>query len=59
MSKSRSSSRQLPLGRLILAVVALVPLLLPAQTQGNMNQDACAEYKRADQALNATYSKVR
>ena len=29
-----------------------------AQTQSAMNQDACAESKKADQALNATYAKV-
>jgi uncharacterized protein YecT (DUF1311 family) len=31
---------------------------LAAQTQGEVNQDACAQYKKADQSLNATYSKV-
>jgi uncharacterized protein YecT (DUF1311 family) len=31
---------------------------LAAQTQGEMNQDSCAQYKKADQSLNATYSKV-
>jgi uncharacterized protein YecT (DUF1311 family) len=29
-----------------------------AQTQAEMTGDACAQYKKADQALNATYSKV-
>ena len=29
-----------------------------AQTQSKMNQDVCAQYKQADQALNTTYSKV-
>jgi uncharacterized protein YecT (DUF1311 family) len=31
---------------------------LHAQTQADMNQDACAQYKKADQLLNQTYSQV-
>ena len=44
----------------LLAVVtlALATTAPVAQTQSNMNQDACAQYKKADQALNATYAKV-
>jgi uncharacterized protein YecT (DUF1311 family) len=41
-----------------LAVYALVSLAAHAQTQAAMNEDACAQYKNADQALNATYMKV-
>jgi uncharacterized protein YecT (DUF1311 family) len=59
MSQRRPSSLRLLSVQLALAVVASLPLLLQAQTQGNMNRDACAEYKKADQALNATYSRVR
>jgi hypothetical protein len=59
MSQRRPFSLRLIFGRLALIVVASLPLVLQAQTQGNMNQDACAEYKKADQALNATYSRVR
>ena len=44
----------------LLAVVtlALATTAPVAQTQSNMNQEACAQYKKADQALNATYAKV-
>ena len=44
----------------LLAVVtlALATTAPVAQTQSNMSQDACAQYKKADQALNATYAKV-
>lgn len=42
----------LALGALILVSAAR------AQTQADMNQDACAQYKKTDQALNATYAKV-
>jgi len=51
---SLSNYRLLPLalGALVLVSFAL------AQTQSAMNQDACAQYKQADQALNATYAKV-
>ncbi|MES2489813.1 MAG: lysozyme inhibitor LprI family protein [Pseudomonadota bacterium] len=29
-----------------------------AQTQSQLNRDACAEYQKADQELNATYQKI-
>jgi uncharacterized protein YecT (DUF1311 family) len=29
-----------------------------AQTQADMTQGACAQYKKADQALNNTYAKI-
>ena len=29
-----------------------------AQTQADINQDACAQYQKADQLLNQTYSQV-
>ena len=48
-------SRLLPLALGVLALVAPSAL---AQTQAEMNQDACAQYKKADQALNAIYAKV-
>ena len=38
-------------------ILALVQSLW-AQTQAQQNQDACGAYKTADQALNATYSRV-
>jgi uncharacterized protein YecT (DUF1311 family) len=41
-----------------MAAIAMASLALQAQTQAGMNQDACAQYKTADRALNATYSKV-
>ena len=47
--------RLLPLA---FGALALVSLTAHAQTQAAMNQDACAQYKKADQALNATYAKV-
>ena len=30
-----------------------------AQSQAEMNETACAEYKKADAELNATYAKIR
>jgi len=39
---------------LALSTVALVPLAANAQTQASMTQDACAQYKKTDQELNAT-----
>ena len=45
-------------GWLLAAVLLLGVPQLSAQTQNDMNQDACGQYKQADQALNATYSKV-
>jgi uncharacterized protein YecT (DUF1311 family) len=47
--------RLLPLA---LGALSLVVSSARAQTQAAMNQDACAQYKQADQALNATYTKV-
>jgi uncharacterized protein YecT (DUF1311 family) len=43
---------------LALGALALASLAAHAQTQSAMNQDACAESRKADQALNATYAKV-
>jgi uncharacterized protein YecT (DUF1311 family) len=43
---------------LALSAVACFPFAANAQTQAAMAQDACAQYKKADQALNATYAKV-
>ena len=43
---------------LALGSLALIVSSARAQTQAEMNQDACAQYKNADQALNATYKKV-
>jgi uncharacterized protein YecT (DUF1311 family) len=54
----------IPSPRLLLVVLAFslstAPLSaqISAQTQSEMNADACGQYKKADQALNATYSKV-
>jgi uncharacterized protein YecT (DUF1311 family) len=45
-------------GWFLAAVLLLGVPQFPAQTQNDMNQDACAQYKQADQALNAAYSKV-
>ena len=42
-----------------IGMLALPAAFLPAQTQSDRNQDACAQYKNADQSLNATYAKVR
>jgi uncharacterized protein YecT (DUF1311 family) len=42
-----------------LGMLALPAAFLPAQTQSDRSQDACAQYKKADQSLNATYAKVR
>ena len=43
---------------LVLALSAVVcfPFAANAQTQAAMAQDACSQYKKADQALNATYA---
>lgn len=43
---------------LALGALSSVPLTAHAQTQAEMNQGACAQYKKADQALNATYARV-
>jgi uncharacterized protein YecT (DUF1311 family) len=43
---------------LVLSALAFFPIAVKAQTQAGMAQDACAQYKKADQALNATYAKV-
>jgi uncharacterized protein YecT (DUF1311 family) len=43
---------------LLLCGLALPSLAIHAQTQAHMDQDACARYKKADQALNATYAKM-
>jgi uncharacterized protein YecT (DUF1311 family) len=37
------------------AIVGLASSSLAAQSQTDMNQDACARYKQADQVLNTTY----
>jgi len=52
---SLSHKRLLPVD---LGVFALGTSSAHAQTQAAMNQDACAQYRKADQALNATYGKV-
>lgn len=44
--------------RVAIGMLALAAATLHAQTQADMNQDACAQYKKADQALNATYAIV-
>ena len=43
---------------LALGTLALVVPSARSQTQAEMNHGACAQYKSADQALNATYAKV-
>jgi uncharacterized protein YecT (DUF1311 family) len=43
---------------LVLSALAFFPLAVNAQTQSGMIHDACAQYKKADQALNATYAEV-
>ena len=50
--------RTSPQAWLLPAVLLLSALHVAAQTQSTMNQDACAHYKQADQALNATYATV-
>ena len=47
--------RLLPLA---LGALSLIVNSARARTQTAMNQDACAQYRKADQALNATYAKV-
>ncbi len=49
----RRTAERVPVVVLVLAIGVLA-----AQTQSAMNQDACSQYKHADQNLNATYSKV-
>ena len=44
--------------RVAIGAVALPAAILQAQTQSDLTQDACARYKKSDQALNATYAKV-
>lgn len=47
------------IGRLSLAAMLVMAFSnLTAQTQSATNQDVCAQYKQADQALNVTYRKV-
>jgi uncharacterized protein YecT (DUF1311 family) len=48
-------NRLLPL---VLSTLALFPLAVKAQTLAGMSGDACAQYQKVDQALNATYAKV-
>ena len=52
MSHSRS------LFRVAIGMLAPAAATLHAQTQADLNQDACAQYKKADQSLNVTYAKV-
>ena len=50
------------LAGLVFLVFALTALSLSAgtagQTQGEMNQDACERYKKADARLNQTYQRI-
>ena len=41
-----------------LGLVSLSVLNLQAQTQSQMNRDACAQYQQVDQLLNTTYGKI-
>lgn len=45
-------------GLIAIGLLSLAAINLLAQTQSAMNQDACAQYKQADQALNAAYNKI-
>src|ERR1700746_284387 len=45
-------------GGLIAIGLLSLAINLLAQTQSAMNQDACAQYKQADHALNAAYPKI-
>jgi len=47
-----------PLALLILAFVCLPILPAHAQTQAQMNQEAAADFKKADQELNKVYPQV-
>jgi uncharacterized protein YecT (DUF1311 family) len=44
---------------LALASLASFPTTLHAQTQAQINSDACSAYKKADAALNDTYKKIQ
>jgi uncharacterized protein YecT (DUF1311 family) len=44
---------------LALAALASFPTTLHAQTQAQINSDACSAYKKADAALNDTYKKIQ
>lgn len=46
--------------RLVLSIVALFLVVCnaPAQTQAEMNDGACAKYKKADAEMNAVYLQV-
>ena len=44
---------------LALAALASFPMTLHAQTQAQINSDACSAYKKADAALNDTYKKIQ
>jgi uncharacterized protein YecT (DUF1311 family) len=44
--------------RVAIGMLTLAAATLHAQTQADMNQGACAQYKKADQALKATYAIV-
>ncbi len=50
------------LAKFVLLVFALTTLSLSTgtagQTQGEMNQDACERYKKADARLNQTYQRI-
>lgn len=61
-SKSRLQGMSMRKTSLRLLGVSFVILLAicdsPAQTQAEMNQDACAKYKKADAEMNAVYQQV-
>ena len=42
----------------MICALAVTTGTLHAQSQSELTQDACAKYKKADQTLTATYSKV-
>ena len=41
-----------------LLLIALTPLTAPAQTQAEMDREACGEYQKADAELNRVYQQV-
>ena len=45
-------------GWILWATLVTAGAWVHGQTQSEMNQDACTQYKKADQSLNQTYSQV-
>lgn len=57
MTQEKTTQGRRPF-RNLSVLILFVAAQVAAQTQSGQNQDACTDYKSADQALNATYTRV-